>query len=323
MLNNHNGFNETEMLERIKAARAEDSSEGTPEPVDAESEEVGLVDEESETLLNVEENAVDDNQEEVVYEESEEIEAGEAEGREEAEESVYLIGDEEITLSELKELRQSELRTADYTRKTQELSEQRKSIEAKEAQISGLTEKLNDVIASYEAQVNEAESVDWDELADLDPSEFLKKKAALEKKQSELEKAKVKRLEIQQLKAAEESQKLVGVMPEWAGESGAKVREKDSEAALKWMRDRGISDQDSANWMDHRVYEAFIKAAKYDSLKQREPAVKKKVSKAPKVTPTKKSAKPRLNKSQEARQRLRKSGSDRDAFEALKGYMSH
>lgn len=306
------------MLDRIKAARAEDSPEGTPETVEAESEEA--VSEESEPLL--EESAVNEPEEDVVYEESEEVELNQAEDQEESEESLYLIGDEEITLSELKELKQGGLRTSDYTRKTQELAEQRKTLEAKESQINAMAEKLNDIISGYEAQVSEAESVDWDELADLDPSEFLKKKAALDKKQASLEAAKVKRLELQQARAGEEIQLLAKAMPEWAGDNGAEVQKKDSDAAMKWMKDRGITDQDSANWMDHRVYEAFIKAAKYDSLKQKEPAVKKKVSQAPKVTPTKKSAKPRLSKSQEARQRLRKSGSDRDAFEALKGYMS-
>ena len=64
-----------------------------------------------------------------------------------------------------------------------------------------------------------------------------------------------------------------------------------------------------------------IKAAKYDALKSKAPGIKKKVAKAPTVTPTTGAAKRKVSPTQEARNRLRKSGSDRDAKSAILDYL--
>ena len=125
MLNNPNtGLNsQADMLERIKAARS--SEEPVKEPTEQE-EAVSLQDEEV-----VEETIETESQEEVVYEESDEVETGQSEAQDGSDESVYLIGDEEITLTELKALKEGSLRQSDYTKKTTELSEQRKAFEGK------------------------------------------------------------------------------------------------------------------------------------------------------------------------------------------------
>lgn len=311
MLNTHqNGLSETQILERIKAARAEPESE-QEQP---ESEEPVTLQEEV-----VEETVEAESEEEVVYEEEDQHEEQSTEASEEEEGSVYLIGDEEITLSELKELKSGSLRQSDYTKKTTELSEQRKALEGKALATDKLHNELSENIKALSDSINsEVESVDWEELADTDPSEFLKKQRAIEKKTKILKDAKENESVLLQQKATEEVGLLVSKMPSWSGEDGEKNRKKDSDLAVKWMQDAGITDAESAQWVNHKLYLAFIKAAKYDALKSKAPSIKKKVANAPKVTPTTKAAKRKISKSEEAKTRLKRTGSEADALAAIK-----
>lgn len=313
MLNTHrDGLSETQMLDRIKAARAEPEPEqGQPEseePVTLQNEEV------------VEETVeAEPEQEEVVYEEAESAEESQDEGNEEAEDSVYLIGDKEISLKRIEELEQSEFRQSDYTKKTTELSEQRKALEADSLATKQLHGELSDSIKALSESIDsEVESVNWDELAEDDPTEYLKRQRALDKKSKVLKEAQEKEGVLLQQKAADEVNLLASKMPSWAGEKGESNRKKDSDLAIKALSDLGYTDQDLSANIDHRFYMLAIKAAKYDALKSKAPAITKKVAQAPKVTPTTKTAQRKVTKAQEARQRLRKTGSESDALAAIK-----
>ena len=317
MLNNPNTElnSQTDILERIKAARS--SEEPVKEPTEQE-EAVSLQDEEV-----VEEAIETESEDEVVYEESDEAEASNSEAQDGSDESVYLIGDEEITLAELKALKEGSLRQSDYTKKTTELSEQRKEFEGKSQATEKLHSELSDSIKSLTESLNsEVDSVNWDDLADEDPAEYLKKQRALEKKAKVLDEAKQKEGVLLQQKAVDEVNLLSTKMPGWLGEDGAKNQKADSELAIKWMNEVGISDADSSQWVDHRLYLAFIKAAKYDALQSKAPAIKKKVAKAPRVTPTTRAAKRKISTSEESRIRLRKTGKDADAKSAILNYLN-
>lgn len=288
------------ILDRIKAARAEPE---LVEPTDEAEAEIEAV--ETEEVVNEEP-------------ETEVVESSESD---DVEDSVYLVGDKEISLKRLKELEEGHLRQSDYTRKTMELAEQRKVLESNSAKVAELSSRLEERLSELEKSLaSEVESVDWDELADLDPSEYLKKKSAIEKKQTAISKAQEEKTKLLQAKASEEVKLLHSKMPEWSGEKGEAVRKADSDLALKFAAELGFTESDLNTNVDHRFYLALIKAAKYDALKKQSPEVKKKVAQAPKVTPANKVAK--ISQSQEALQRLRKTGSDKDALAALKMYLT-
>lgn len=309
MPNTHLGeLGQDSILERIKASRSE------PELVEPTDEEL----DENSIETEIESEA----EEEVIYEESEDGEEDAQAEPEDEEESTYLIGDEEITLGELKALKAGNLRQSDYTKKTTELADQRKSLEAATAKTDGLQTKLADSIGDLQSQIDsELENVNWEELADDDPGEFLKMQKRIEKKQASITKAKAQQEELLQTKAVEESKLLANKMTSWHGEKGDANRKADTDLALKYASEIGLKDSDLAGIVDHRLYVALIDAAKYQSLKSKAPAIKKKVSKAPKVTPTNKTAKRRVTKSEESRNRLRKTGSDQDARAAIKAYL--
>ena len=315
MLNNQSdGLNsQQDILARIKAARS--SEEPVKEPTEQE-EAVTLQD-------NVEEPIESESQEEVVYEEEDEHEEQSAEANQEEEGSVYLIGDEEITLSELKELKSGSLRQSDYTKKTTELSDQRKVLEGKTTELSKLSGELSDTISALNESINtEVENVDWDELAEIDPSEFLKKQRALEKKSKVLTKAQEKQQALIQQQAVEESKILSNKMTSWSGENGESTRKKDTDLALGYAAKLGFSESDLSGVTDHRVYLMMIDAAKYQALQSKAPAIKKKVAKAPRVTPTTRAAKRKVSTSEESRNRLRKTGKDGDAKSAILNYLN-
>lgn len=320
LLNSHaNGLSETDMLNRLKAVSTESEPQAEPteqdEPVSLQADDAG-------EAIEAESEVEESTEEEAVYEESEEVESEASEVLEQEEDSIYLIGDEEISLNQLKELKEGSLRQSDYTRKTQELAEQRKELEAKAGKVGELTDSLSTLVADLETAINDqVESVDWNELADLDPSEYLKKKAEIEVKQQKLSKAKEAQAKALQEKANDEFVLLNSKMPEWIGSDGEAKRQKDTDAAMKYAAKLGFTDADFNKNVDHKFYMLLIKAAKFDALKEKAPAIKKKVARAPKVTPATKSAQKKVSKLDESKQRLRKSGTERDALNALKAYM--
>ncbi len=316
MLNNpESGLNsQQDILSRIKAARAAPESE-QEQP---ETEEAVTLQED-----NVEEPIKEESQEEAVYEEEDQHEEQSTEASEEAEGSVYLIGDEEITLSELKELKSGSLRQSDYTKKTTELSDQRKVLEGKTSELTKLSGELSDTIGALNESINtEVENVDWDELAEVDPTEYLKKQRALEKKSKVLKKAQEQQQALTQQQAIEESKILTSKMSSWTGDNGESTRKADTDLALSYAAKLGFSENDLSGVTDHRVYLMMIDAAKYQALQNKAPAIKKKVAKAPRVTPTTRAAKRKVSTSEESRNRLRKTGKDSDAKSAILNYLN-
>ena len=316
MLNTHSGElnSEPSILDRIKAVGAAPESE-QEQP---ETEEAVTLQED-----NVEEPIEVESQEEVVYEEEDQHEEQSSEANEEAEESVFVIGDEEITLSQLKELKSGSLRQSDYTKKTTELSDQRKVLEGKTSELTKLSGDLSDTISALNESINtEVDSVDWDELAEIDPTEYLKKQRALEKKSKVLTKAQEQQQALIQQQAVEESKILTSKMTAWSGENGESTRKADTDLALKYAANIGFTDNDLSGVTDHRVYLMMIDAAKYQALQSKAPAIKKKVAKAPRVTPTSRAAKRKVSTSEESRNRLRKTGNDKDAKSAILNYLN-
>lgn len=311
MSNHENGLTETEIVNKLVALNNPESqrSPGKTEP-NAQAEEAGK------SSIEIEQDAEESTNE-----------PDDAQGSDEFdEESVYQIGDEQITLKELKALKSGNLRMSDYTQKTQALAEQRRELEANRAKIDTLVSKLDERIGDIEASIkDELDGVDWDELADIDPSEYLKKQAAVKRKQEKLEKAKAEKQTALISKAQEEIRALMEKTPEVQGKSGEELNTAYSailNSATKAARDLGYADSELNTLVDHRFYMLALKAAKYDDLMAKKTEVTSKLASVPKVTPTNRTAAKKVTPLDDAKTRLAKSGRDNDAFDAMKAYMS-
>jgi len=182
-LNSHaDGISQNDMLTKIKAATSpEELKEPAKEDEAVSLDEVDNDDEVEAIEAETEEPETTEESESVVDAEADDTEESEPETNDESEDSTYLVGDIEITPSEIKALKESGLRQSDYTKKTTELANQRKALESRVKATDKLQSDLESGIASLQEQVkSEFDSVNWDELADDDPSEYLRRRNALD-----------------------------------------------------------------------------------------------------------------------------------------------
>lgn len=267
------------------------------------------------------ETAQDDVIEQEVQEpETETVEAETEETPESDTESepVYTVkvnGEErEVTLEELQK---GYMMESDYRRKTTDVSEKRKMVEAKQADLAA---KLHDVEAMLKLDFDDLNSPEFKELKEYDPSAYYEKKEKLEGRQKRLQDLKkelesekqTKRLE----KIEQEKELLFQAIPEWLDDS---VLKKEADMVNKLWADSGFTQEDLDSYSDHRLVAISRKAALYDKLMSAKPETKK-------VTPKPKSAQPGSTKTQEQkkaelvkaeREKLKKTGNMRDAARVL------
>lgn len=284
-----------EILERIKGMGAE------PEPAPTETDA---------------DDSADDYEEEIVEELEEETE----EVHEEPEEELYFdIDGEEVSLEQLKEWKNNGLMQSDYTRKTQALADERKALEAMKAKINEMESAYNDKISEIDALIgNEEAAIDWDELAEHDPSEYLRKQREIQAKKSKAKDATQLKQQRKQERLTSESQKLLDANPLW---SDPEVQKKEYGLAMEGLNAHGFKDEDllKDDLINHQLYIMANKAAKYDELQANKATAKKRVAKAPKtVRAVKGKAKGRPTEMEGAKAKLRKTGSKQDALAALK-----
>lgn len=278
-------------------------------------------------MLDGPEGEPEDEQEEVVEasEEEPEVEA-EAEAEEETEEEsqpeqeplevIQWNGeDKQVTKSELKELAQKGF---DYTQKTQQLAEAKKAFEAQAEAVKqsiALQNQNIEVIAelkSLEGQLNQFKEVNWLQLAEQDPVQYLKlnqtyrdlKDAHQEKIQQfhwNAQQAQQKQQQQVTAKLQTEAKALADAIPEFKGE-----KRSEAQAKLKgYLSESGFSAEEIGSLVDHRQAQLAWKAMQYDALQKSKPQIAKKVAEKPPVV------KAGTNKPQPKQ-------ADRDAYDSLK-----
>ena len=209
--------------------------------------------EEAEESIEPEVDDFDEQDEELVDEEElefddEEDGEEETEVEEEEEQPVYRVT---VDGSEI-EVTQDELingysRQQDYTRKTQELANQRKTIEQQAQELQQRDAIYAQLLPKLEAQlkgelVNEP---DWDSLYNDDPIAFVREKQLWDEKKEKLKAAEAENARLQQESYAQQQQliaqqvqegqqKILEIIPEW---KNAEVAQKEKLA----IRDYGIN----------------------------------------------------------------------------------
>ena len=268
---------------------AEDSTQEQPEVVEEQTEEVEEV-EETEVEEEAEpetEEAEEETEEESEVEEPEEVE-------EEQTFTIKAAGEEkEVTLDELKKSYQL---GSDYTKKTQEVAEQRKVIE-QEAKAIIEARKVRDdysqklqAIEQFLTGTNDSPE-DLSAMKENDPigyavkvAEMTEKKEQLQAVQSErhrlAEEQNAVRADQMQKFVAEEAQKLTQSLPEFSDKAkGEQIRN----SIRNYGKKVGFTDEELSQVYDSRHVLVLHKAAQYDKLMAGKAGVKKKVAKAPKT----------------------------------------
>ena len=299
----------------------EDSTQEQPEVVEEQTEEVAEV-EEAEDQADYEE-AVEATEDEV-----EEYADSEVEEPEEVEEeqtfTIKAAGEEkEVTLDELKKSYQL---GSDYTKKTQEVAEQRKVIE-QEAKAIIEARQVRDNYSQKLQRLEEFLSGQDDSPEDLaamrenDPVGYAVKVADMTEKKEQLQKVHAERMQIAheqkmqndaQMKqfVQQEQNKLAESLPEFSDKAKGEQVRNDIRSYGKKI---GFTDKELA-----QVYDA----AQYRKLMAGKAGVKKKVAKAPKTLKSGAKVKQNVTDIQKKQlKRLQQTGSARDAAAIFENFI--
>lgn len=199
----------------------------------------------------------------------------------------------EATLAQLLKSYQLE---GHLTRKSMELSDQRKAFE-QEAQkakdeATHRIQYLQDAIGITHNLLNERfGGINWEQLKLENPTEYNAKYIELQQHQQSLhnafnalntERQKEQLLAQQQLaeRVKEENKKLVNKIPEWADEAIAK---KEQGQIRDYLKESGFSPEEIGQIVDHRHVVILREALKARQLQKSKPEVMKKVVQAPKL----------------------------------------
>jgi hypothetical protein len=279
-----------------------------PEEEKPKAEEAKPTEEEEST----EETQDESLEEEQPDEDGEEEEGEEPDDLEESDEAEEAEEPEETTLYTVKvngedtEVTEDELirgysRQSDYTKKTQELAEERRSMDAAKVQYDSelsqlqqerqqYVEALTHVIQSSMAGLEQYGDVDWATLKEEDPIQYITKRDEYREIQERTrenqhrmqlaqQQQNAEMQEVQKRVLQEEHGKLVAALPEWGEPASQK---KLATEVRSYAIEQGYSPEEIGGLVDHRSLLVLMKAQKYDAL-QKADVKSKKVKNKPKV----------------------------------------
>jgi hypothetical protein len=307
-----------------------------------------------ESFLDSQENPVKDNSEgvsEEVVEETLEASEEEVESEEDTYEAEDSDEDEEETEEEApqtftvkasgeeKEVTFDELVSgyqlgADYTKKTQELAENRKAVEA-EAKAIIEAQQVRDTYAQRLQAVEQLlrmndSTEDLVSMRENDPIGYAVKVADMTEKKEQLQAVRAEqqriaqqqqadRAQAMQRQIAQESAKLAEVLPEFSDKAkGEQIRNE----IRNYGKTVGFTDQELSQVYDSRHVLVLHKAAMYDKLQKSKPGVQKKVANAPKMIKSgTKQTKNSNDVQRRQKQQLKGSGKVRDAAKLFENFI--
>jgi len=236
----------------------------------------------------------------------------------------------------LNELMKGYSRESDYTKKTMDLSNQRKEVESLQDNLKKEFEAVKSSRDQYAQQLEilsknlkQEENIDWENLYQDNPAEYVRKKAESDKRKETLQLAQQEQQRIQQEKRSEqekvyqdyilnERKILAEKLPVYADKNkGAEFTKRLSNFA----KESGYSDQEIDMMVDHRAVLLLADAYRYNQLKKTKLSGNK-VNKAPRVVTSNAS---NIREDSDKKQnvdkrmtRLKKSGHIKDAQSVLK-----
>jgi hypothetical protein len=245
---------------------------------------------------------------------------------------VKVAGEEkELTLTELKSLAQQ---GADYTKKTQQVAEQRKAVEAEQKAIEEakyMRDAYAERLQAMEQLLNAQQPVeDLESLKESDPIGYAVRVAEMSQNKEKLYAIQAERQRIAEQQQAEQQQG----MQQYLSEQAAKLSESLPEysdpvkgEALRsdlrtFAKNLGFSDQELSAVRDARHVMALYKAMQYDKLQQSKPQLNKRVSEPPKTIKSGNSnTATNTDQHKKAMAQLQKTGKIRDAVSAFENFI--
>lgn len=232
-----------------------------------------------------------------------------------------------LTKEQIAESYKNGLRQQDYTKKTMEAAEQRKAAEAEKAKAvqerNAYAEKLGMYSLQLESQLNEQAKINWVELLEQDPVEYLKQQHLFQERQAKLNQAKAEYGQLAELSQREQQesmqsyiqaqqQELIAKLPAWKDEAKAKA---EKEEIRSFLKETGFNDEEIAQVYDHRHVLLVRDAMQFRKLLKESPQAVKRVQTAPvKAERSQGGESSAPNDAlKSAQNRLRKSGSIEDA----------
>ncbi len=245
------------------------------------------------------------------------------------------VDGEEITIEEL---RSGHLRQKDYTRKTQELAENRKAMEAQYQEIERERAEYAQLLPAMAERIQQAaeQEPDWDTLYDTDPVMAAKAERQWRKEQegrvAQLQAVQAEQQRMQQIEAQKQQQMqqsyleqqrhiLPDIIPEWRDK---KVAATEATQIRDFLLGEGFSEQDVSGMSNATLVKLARKAMLYDRGETRANEVKAKPKK-PRTKTLKSGSRAsqpkRTSAAQEAQNRARKTGRVNDAAAAIKALL--
>jgi hypothetical protein len=300
-------------------------------PLDGEQQKTDkarLTEDNSEVAVSADEelDVQDDESSDETTEEQSELEEETEEEEQPAEVYTVKVDGKEVEVT-LDELQKGYSRTQDYTRKTQQIAETRKAVEAEASAIRAEREQYAQLLGALKQQLESTEApVDMDRLYNEDPIEWVRQSEVMRQKQDKLAAIQSEQQRLSQLTAQQRAQEmqahlasqqeaLIQAVPEW---KDSKKAQAEKALLVEFGKKIGFSDDELKNVYDHRAVIALRKAALYDQMMSKRGQIKPVVNNGPRTA--KPSAAGRVSTTTEstrAKQRLAKSGRVNDAASAI------
>jgi hypothetical protein len=198
----------------------------------------------------------------------------------------------ELTEAEMAEHVKNGMRQQDYTRKTTEVAEQRKAVEAQQAEARAQRDqyatKLDAFTQQANYEVNALRAQLTPELLNSDPMAYLQIERTANERQAQLQQAQremqqiteqrtQEKAEADRLAAQDQHEKLLAKVPEWKDPAKAKA---EVSQLKEYLAQQGY-EPGEADFTDHRSVILARKAMQYDALMARAKATQTKVAAAP------------------------------------------
>lgn len=300
-------------------------------PLDGEQQKTDkarLTEDNSEVAVSVDEelDVQDDELSDETTEEQSELDEETDEEEKPTEVYTVKVDGKEIDVT-LDELQKGYSRTQDYTRKTQQIAETRKAVEAEASAIRAEREQYAQLLGALKQQLESTEApIDMDRLYNEDPIEWVRQSEVMRQKQDKLAAIQSEQQRLSQLTAQQRAQEmqahlasqqeaLIQAVPEW---KDSKKAQAEKALLVEFGKKIGFSDDELKNVYDHRAVIALRKAALYDQMMSKRGQIKPVINNGPR--PAKPSAAGRVSTTTEstrAKQRLAKSGRVNDAASAI------
>ena len=168
-------------------------------------------------------------------------------------------------------------RYATYTKKSQELAQERQGFGAEQQALRQMHQQYSGVLSQLEQQMqaaNKPPNMDWDALERENPVQFLKLKYLEQQRAGEIQAVQVERARMQQLLAGENDKKLqqrltveqglvLEKIPEWAD---GDLQADEQRKLVEFGKAVGYSDNELNTLYDHRALVVLRDAMRYNEL---------------------------------------------------------